>query len=160
SARFGPWGSFDLAYGAIVVAWIDEPPGGGRRIGIWSRTLYGGGCSSNATIVGSPCEGSLCLVGTDGSLTMLGWVDTDDRRAHLQEYDCSFTPQWGPFGVSVGPAAGTQSNLFMAGTSDHGLLILWLQGTPGATDTTYDLRLQRLTHAGTPYYGWPAQGAV
>jgi hypothetical protein len=162
AARYGPWGTFDLTYGGIVVAWIDEPPGDGRRIGIWNKPLYGGGCGGSwtATIAGSPCEGSLRLVGTEGYLTMLGWVDTSDQRVHLQEYDCEFNPQWGSAGASVGPATGTQSNLYMVGTPDVGLLVFWLQGTPGGSDTTYDLRLQRLTYEGVPDYGWPAQGAV
>ncbi len=158
----GPWVPFDMSYGAVVIAYVDDSAGGARRIRFKRQLIFSSGVgfgSDTASVVADAEDGTLRLAGdVGGDLFTVGWIGSDER-IHLQNYTVDMHPYW-PSPVSVGPPTGIQSGMYLCPAGLSGWYVYWLQSTPGSPDTTYDLRVQHLTYQGTPISGWPAAGLI
>jgi hypothetical protein len=89
------------------------------------------------------------------------WKGGGSLTLHLQHVDGTGAASWAAGGVLVSALDGfylLSRSLIPDGTG--GAMVAWLSPFPAAPGDSADVRIQRITSAGTVAAGWPANGVV
>ena len=94
--------------------------------------------------------------GLGGAIVAWGDIGSGNITAS-RIVDGAIAPGWPVTGLTVCDAAGSQNNARIAADGAGGATIAWRDGRDSGTSGV-DLYLQRITGAGAPVAGWPANG--
>jgi hypothetical protein len=158
--------------GGAVVSWLDTRSG---QVQIFAQRLTADGAVApgwipDGVLVSNALGALYPAIAPDGSGgAFIAWQDyrygsnfgTGDIRAMRITGGGNWDPGWTPDGVAVCTAPGTQRNPAMAADGMGGVVIAWQdnRATVPTAPQLLDLSALRLTSAGTPAPGWPADGA-